>query len=88
MVRGEHEIVDGSYLALHQLGGGRTSRPYYCNLYDVRYQKSTGSFDRLWHSGRVGRRWRVTRVQAFDAFAAGVSEWRLGAALRPTNFRS
>src|SRR5271168_2955508 len=75
--RDEHEIVDGSYLALHQFGRGGPGHPY---LFSVRYhQQSTSSFDRLWHSSRVDRRWRVTRGQALGALAAIVSERRLGA---------
>ena len=75
--RDEHEIVDGSYLALHQLGRGGSGHSW--ALCDCGVRQSTSAFDRLWHSSRVGRRRRVTRDQALDPLAAFVSEWRLGA---------
>jgi hypothetical protein len=77
--RDAHEIVDASYLALHQFGRGGPGHP---SLFSVRYhQQSTSSFDRLWRSSRVDRRWRVTRGQALGALAAIVREWRLGNAV-------
>jgi hypothetical protein len=78
--RDEHEIVDASYVALHQFRRGGPGRPTLCSC-SVRYQQSTSSFDRLWRSSRVDRRWCVTWGQALGALAAIVSEWRLGAAV-------